>query len=151
MKKSELKELPRLEIAIELLKKKPKQNTAEIFKQICSLLDKSDKFFEDEVAQFFTELTVNKRFIILEDGTWDLKENNAAKPIKFEDDEDEDEDDDIEMETIETPSEKKNNDTEEEIEENSDFTDDEDDVVESLEDEAELKNLVIVDESELEN
>ena len=59
-----------------------------LFKKVCDALSLSDAEFEARIADFFGLLTTDKRFLMLEDGSWDLKENHNPKVII---DEDEDE------------------------------------------------------------
>lgn len=59
-----------------------------LFKKVCDALNLSDTEFEARIADFFGLLTTDKRFLMLEDGSWDLKENHNPKVII---DEDEDE------------------------------------------------------------
>lgn len=77
-------------------KAKMKINT--LFQKVCDCLNLSEQDFENKIADFFELLTTDKRFIMLEDGSWDLKENHNPKVI-IDDDEDEsimeDLDDDI--------------------------------------------------------
>lgn len=143
MKKEELELLSNKDIAYMILEEsKRKLNTADLFKKILKLLDLPDSVFEKKIADFYTALATDKRFILLDNGKWDLRSNHTSdKIVKVsevdEEDEDEDEDDSSEEDS-----------KEEEIEEdNYDDTDDDnydDDTNE------ELKDLVIIDEDELE-
>ena len=62
-------------------------NTPAIFKKICSLLDMSDDEYADKIGDFYTSLTTDKDFVLLEDGKWDLRDHHPA-PVILEDDED---------------------------------------------------------------
>ena len=139
MKKEELELLSNKDIAYMILEESNKKmNTADLFKKIIKLLELSDSVFESKIADFYTALSTDKRFILLDNGKWDLRNNHTSdKVIKISDDEDEEE----EEEEIE-------NDKSEEIEEDSfDDTENEDYDDETNE---ELKDLVIIDEDELE-
>ncbi len=59
-----------------------------LFKKVCDALNLSEQEFEEKIADFFELLTTDKRFIMLEDGSWDLKELHNPKVI-VDDDEDE--------------------------------------------------------------
>ncbi|HOP65516.1 MAG TPA: DNA-directed RNA polymerase subunit delta [Bacilli bacterium] len=123
----ELEALAYDDIAFAILKaygKKMKIQT--LFKKICKLLSLSEKEFEDKIADFFELLSTDKRFIMLPNGYWDLR-NNHSKKIELEDDDDDDELV-LELEDLE-------DDDEEEI----DATDDDDDIDDGLGD------LVIID------
>lgn len=137
--KNELELLSYTEIAKLYLKEnKTTKNTAELFKEICRLLELSDKEYEDKIVDFFESLTTSKEFILLEDGTWDLKSNHKVKVI-IEDIEDEETEEDIEdseeLEELET---------EEEI----DIIDDDSYIDDDSDDD--LAELTIVDDEELE-
>ena len=87
--KAELELLSYTEIAKMYLKEnKTTKNTADLFKEVCNLLELSDEEYVDNIADFFESLTTSKEFILLEDGTWDLKSNHKVKVI-IEDIEDE--------------------------------------------------------------
>lgn len=59
-----------------------------LFKTVCDALNLSEKEFEDKIADFFELMTTDKRFIMLEDGSWDLRELHNPEVI-IDDDEDE--------------------------------------------------------------
>ncbi len=86
--KSELELLSYKEIAkMYLEENKTTKNTADLFKEVCNLLGLSEQEYVDKIADFFESLTTSKEFILLEDGTWDLKSNHKVK-ISIEDLED---------------------------------------------------------------
>lgn len=65
--------------------------TPDIFKKICDLLELADEEYVNKIGDYYTSLTTDKRFIFLEDGTWDLKHKHKVE-INLEDDEEIDED-----------------------------------------------------------
>ena len=143
MKKDELELLSNKDIAALILEdgKKP-FNTADLFKKIIKLLELPESSFEAKIADFYTALATDKRFILLDNGKWDLRSNHTSdKVLKLKmDDEDEDEDEE-----------------KEEDEEDNSYDDIEEDSYDDTEDEEydeetneELKDLVIIDEDELE-
>ena len=138
IKKEELELMSNKDIA-ELILENSKRtiNTADLFKKIMKLLDLPESSFESKIADFYTSLSTDKRFILLDNGKWDLRSKHTSdKVIKVVT-----EDDDEEEEEIQTPAE-------DDIEEdNYDDTEDEDYDEETNE---ELKDLVIIDEDELE-
>ena len=107
----------------------------DIFKIICDTLNLGDAAFENQIGDFFALLATEKRFIQLEKGYWDLRENHTAE-ISIKEIEDELEDDVVLDE--EKDMEEDNNDE-------SDYYDDIDDIDDDKEDD-DLKDLVIVDE-----
>lgn len=80
MSKENLEMLSYAKIAELYLKenKKP-MNTADLFKEVCKLLDLSDEEYQERIADFFESLTTSKEFILLSDGNWDLKINHSVK------------------------------------------------------------------------
>ena len=122
------------DLAYEILKEKGKKmKTADIFKTIKDLLEMSESEYEARIGDFFTLLATEKRFLQLEQGFWDLRENHTAK-IELE--EVEDEEDEILDDAEDEPSE------DEEDELYLDETKEADD--DTPEDD--LKDLVVLDE-----
>lgn len=139
MKKEDLELLSNKDIAKLILEDTNKTiNTADLFKKIIKLLELPESTFEAKIADFYTALATDKRFILLDNGKWDLRSNHTSdKLIKVS----EDDDDEDEEEEEEKPEE-------EEIEEDN-FDDTEDDDYDESANE-ELKDLVVIDEDELE-
>ena len=132
--KDELETLPFDDIAYIILKEKGKKmKINDIFKIICDTLNLGDSAFENQIADFFALLATEKRFIQLEKGYWDLRENHTAE-ISIKEIEDELDDEII-------PDDDKEDDDDEE----SDYYDEIDDMDDDKE-EDDLKDLVIVDE-----
>lgn len=78
--KIELELLSYTEIAkIYLEETKKTMTTADLFKEVCNLLELSESDYVDNIADFFQSLTTSKEFILLEDGKWDLKSNHTVK------------------------------------------------------------------------
>ncbi len=135
----ELELLSYTDIAYELLKldKKPK-TTPVLFGEVCKLLEISEDNMMEMIGDFYTTLTTDKRFLLLDSAEWDLKEFHAVKTI-VDDLEDEDSSEE-ESEEEETASE-----TEDEaVAGDMDDFDDTDDDMDDLED------LVVVTEEEME-
>ncbi len=92
MPKDELEAYSYIELAEMILKEEKKSlNTPEIFKKICKLLDLSDDDYENKIGDFYTTLTTDKSFILLDDGTWDLRDKHSSSINLDEDEEDEEE------------------------------------------------------------
>lgn len=119
-----------------LLKENGKSmNTPTIFREICNLLGYSDSEYTAKIGDYYTSLTIDKRFVLLENNEWDVCDNHSVK-IEL--------DDEIEEESEEEEEEVE---IEEEIEdENIDEVLDDD----SLDDDDDLDDLEIVDEEDLE-
>ena len=91
MSKDELESYSYTELAEMILKESKKSlNTPNIFKKICKLLDLSDSEYENKIGDFYTTLTTDKSFVLLEDGTWDLKDRHSVS-VNLEEPEDEEE------------------------------------------------------------
>lgn len=138
MSKEELELLSNKDITFYLLEgSKNSINTADLFKEIIKLLELPKSDFETKIGDYYTALATDKRFIMLEDGTWDLRSRYTSdKVVKIEENEDE-EDEEILKEEI----------AEEEIEEDN-YDDTDDDEYDDTEED--LKDLVVIDEDELE-
>lgn len=144
MKKEELELLSNKDIA-ELILENSKRtlNTADLFKKIIKLLELPDSVFEKKIADFYTSLATDKRFILLDNGKWDLRINHTSdkviKVIAEDDDEEEEE---------ELDEDKDEDESDDDLDEDS-YDDKED---EDYDDETneELKDLVVIDEDELE-
>ena len=138
MKKEDLELLSYTNIAkLYLEENKVTLNTADLFKEICKLLDLSERVYQDKIADFFQSLTTSKEFILLDDGKWDLKSNHKGKKIDIE-------------ELYEEHEEEEENENY-----NSDETNEEDEY-NSIDDEEEyaeddLEDLTILSEEELED
>lgn len=142
MKKEELELLSNKDIAKMIIEEsKKKMNTADLFKKIIKLLELPESVFENKIADFYTALATDKRFILLNNGKWDLRSNHTSdKIIKVSEEDEEDEEDE---ETAEDSLDKND-----EIEE--DNYDDEEDEEYDEDTNEEIKDLVIIDEDELE-
>ena len=117
-----------------LNEEKCKMKINELFKKVCDALKLSENVFEEKIADFFELLTTDKRFIMLEDGYWDLREHHNPKVV-IDDEEDE--------ETI-------INETDEEDDEELIEEDDEDDIFYDAEadddlPDDDLEDLVVID------
>ena len=137
MTKEDLELLSNKDITNLLLEEKGKQTTPDLFKKIIKLLELPDSTFDQKIGDYYTSLTTDKRFILLEDGTWDLRNRHTSdKIIKVDEDEDED------IEEIEEEVD------EEEETDDFDSIDSDDDDIDSGDDD--LKDLVVLDEDEIE-
>ncbi len=145
MTKDELELLSNKDITNLILEESNKSiNTAELFKRIIKLLELPESEFEKKIADYYTSLATDKRFVLLADGTWDLRSRHTSDKVVKVQDEDEEED---EEETEGKDEDEENNDDDSLSEDSYDDTDDTDYDDETNE---ELKDLVIIDEDELE-
>ena len=107
-----------------------------LFMHVCKLLNLSDSVFENKIADFFELLSTEKRFVMLENGYWDLTDNHSKKMIIEEDDEDETEfEENVEDDIVE-----------DEDDNIFDEVDETDDIVED-----DLKDFAVINEEDEEN
>lgn len=134
MTKDELELLSNKDITNLLLEEKGRQTTSDLFKKIIELLELPSSTFDQKIGDYYTSLTTDKRFVLLEDGTWDLRNRHTSdKLVKIEDDEEEEIEDEEEVE---------------EDEEDFDSIDSSEDDIDDNDDD--LKDLVVLAEDELE-
>lgn len=105
--------------------KKP-MNTPSIFRTICELLSYTDEEYTAKIGDYYTSLTTDRRFILLDTAEWDLRDNHSIKII-VEDDEEEIEEELDEEELDDEDSEEDEKDIDLVIEDD-DIDDDEDDI-----------------------
>ncbi len=92
MSKDELELYSFTDLAAMILKEEKKSlSTPDIFKKICQLLGMSDEEYASKIGDFYTTLTTDKTFILLDDATWDLRDRHSVK-VNLEDDTDDEED-----------------------------------------------------------
>ena len=134
VKKEDLETMSFDDIAYIILKEKNKKmKVSEIFKIICDELNLGEAAFENQIGDFFALISTEKRFIQLEKGYIDLRENHTSE-INISDIEDEEVEEDV-VEDNQEDSE----------EDNEDYYDDIDDMDDDPE-EDDYKDLVIVEE-----
>ena len=140
MPKEELETLSYSDLTEMILKEKKKSlNTPTLFKEICKLLELTDEDYANQIGDYYTSLTTDKRFILLDNACWDLKDKHKVEII-IDDDDDEEYD-------------------EEETEENADEVVEtvESEDIDAMEDEEgvdtddDLEDLTIIDDNELED
>ncbi len=97
--KEELETMSYDDIAYHIVKSQKKAlKINELFSKVCEVLGDDEESVADKLVDFFELLTTDKRFIMLEDGSWDLKERHNPKVVVDDEDEedesliDEDED-----------------------------------------------------------
>ena len=135
LKKEELELMSYNDIANLLLDKETGKTTLDLFTEITNLLELPKETIDNKIGEFYTALTNDKRFTLTEEGKWDLRKNHKSQNLTIEEDlEDYEEDLEDYEEDLET-------------EENEDIYSDDDDTPDVAE---EYKNLVIVDEEDLE-
>lgn len=132
MTKEELQALSYTDLTDKILKETKKaMATPALFKKICNLLEYTEAEYEAKIGDYYTELTLDKRFALLDSHEWDLRERHA---IKLEVEEEEEMVEEAEEEELE------------EIEEN---IDDDDDISADLDDsDDDLDDMSIIGDDE---
>jgi DNA-directed RNA polymerase delta subunit len=139
MKKEQLELLTKIDLTKLILEDSKKaMTTAELFKEIIRLLELPASTFENKVADYYTALSTDKNFVLLDDGKWDLRSHHKSDKVIVMDDEDDEE----ELDTEDEIEQEEEDDLSNIYSEDDDFGDDSDD--------DDFKNLVVVDEDELE-
>ena len=136
--REELEAMSYDDIAELVLKEENRQmKINELFKKVCDLLELSEDEFMDKLPAFFDVLSTDQRFLMVENGLWDLKSKHSVKVVVDNEEEEEDIEEDLDLEDLE----------EEQSEEEDIFTEDNDDD-DLTDDDDDLKDLVIIDEDE---
>ena len=138
MSLEELEQLSEADIAYELLKsnKKP-MNTPKLFGEVCKLLEIGENAMMDMIGDFYTNLTTDKRFLLLDSAEWDLKEFHSVKMVVEEEEDDTSDEEDDETEEVSEGTE------DEAVTPNAEDYDDTDEDMDDIED------LAIVTEEEM--
>ena len=141
LKKEELELLSNKDIAEMIIEEsKIKRNTADLFKKIIKMLELPESTFETKIADFYTALATDKRFVLLENGKWDLRSNHKSDSlIKISDTEEDEEEEEEEEDEL---------DKQEDLSVEDSYDDEDEDYDEDTNEE--LKGLVVIDEDELE-
>ena len=109
-----------------------KMQLKDIFTKVCQSLELPESVVDEQIMDFFEQLSINKKFTMLDNGYWDLQTRHNLD-IVFEDDDDEDSVDAV----IEEP--------EESTDDDEDIFYDKDDETDDVADD-DLADLVVVDD-----
>lgn len=139
LKKENLENMSYKDIAYILLENSESLNTLELFTKIVELLELPKGTIDNKIADFYTSLTTDKRFVML-DGKWDLRTRHPSDKVLLKVDDEDEEDVAVEQEEDEEDVEFSEDDYDDGDETEDEFDDDDDG----------LKDLVVLDESELE-
>jgi len=111
-----------------------KMKLLDLFKKVCKVLSLPEETVEERIADFFELLSINKKFVLLKNGYWDLATKHKQDIIVEDEEESIDDEINTDEEEIETEDE-------EDIFYDNELDNDD-------EDEDDLKDLVIIDEDE---
>ena len=90
--KEELELMGYDEIALLILQESGKKmKIQDIFKKVCKVLELPESMVEEHLVDFFELMSTNKKFIMLQNGFWDLQSRHKMDVIIEEDEEDEEE------------------------------------------------------------
>ncbi len=140
MSQEELQLLSYTDLTYKILKEEKKTlNTPTIFRKICDLLGYSDEEYAEKIGDYYTSLTIDKRFVMLENGEWDIRDNHVLNISLEEDDEEE----------LESEEEEETEDDEnpEEEEDGIDSTIDDEELDDDVDDD--IDDLAVLDEDEM--
>ena len=130
MSKEEIEMISYDDLAYMILNEKKKKMTINVlFEEVCKIKGLSQDIFEQKIADFFQVLSTEKRFVMLENGKWDLTDRHSKKIVI-----DEDDDDFVELE--EEPQDEEETPDFDEVEETDDLEEDD------------LKDLAVIDPEE---
>lgn len=139
IKKEDIENLSYKDITnIILEKEKCGMNTLDLFTNIVNLLELPDNTIDTKIADYYTSLTTDKRFVMV-DGLWDLRSRHTSDKVLTSPDIEEDEE---EEENLEQEDEENDDDTnfdEDMLDEDNAYDDDDDG----------LSDLVVLDEDEM--
>ena len=139
MKKEELELLSYKDITSMILEEKGAMNTLKLFEKIVSLLDLPKSTVDKKISEYYTTLSTDKNFLLLEDGKWDLRKRHTSDKVLVAQDQDEEEDEEEEQEEEKMEMSEDEEDFDSQISDEDDFDDGDDD----------LKDLVVLDEEDL--
>lgn len=145
----ELEVMSYTDITYMLLKEhKQPMSTPVMFHQICDMLEYGESAYEDKIGDYYTSLTIDRRFVLLDNAEWGLREHYQV----HEELDDDEELDDVLVQEDESIDVVTDIDDDEEVDD-EEIEDDLDTVLEDdLDDdeEDELSDLTIITDEEIE-
>lgn len=126
MPKVELELLSYTDLTYMLIKENKKSlNTPTVFKEICNLLGYSEEEYTAKIGDYYTSLTLDKRFVLLENGEWDIIDNHSVKlEIDEEEETEEENEEEEDLEESEIESEDIDSSLDDDLEDIDDIEDD---------------------------
>lgn len=135
--KEELELMGYDDIAVLVLQESGKKmKLRDIFKKVCEVLGLPEEVIDERLVDFFELMSINKKFIMLKNGYWDLQSRHKLDIVIEEDEDDEEEliEEDIEEDI--------------ELEEEDDIFYDKDDETDDVVDDDDLSDFVVMDDPE---
>ena len=138
IKKEDVKDLSYKDITNLILENNKKGlNTLDLFTMIVDLLELPKDTIDTKIADYYTSLTTDKRFLLV-DGLWDLRSRHTSDKVLVDATEDEMDEEEFE-ESEDIDIEEEEDDFEEDIDNDTSYDEDDDG----------LGDLVVLDEDEL--
>ena len=142
LKREDVENLSYKDIAFMILEReKVGINTLDLFTKIVNLLELPALTIENKIADFYTSLATDKRFILV-DGMWDLRKRHTSDKIIVDEDIEEEEEETLEVgeDELDIPEDEYGDEytDDEAVDTNFDDPDDDD-----------LSDLVVIDEDDL--
>ncbi len=139
IKKEEVQDLSYKDITFMILNNEKKGvNTLDLFTKIVNILELPSSTIENKIGDYYTSLTTDKRFILI-DGVWDLRSRYTSDKVIVDMEEDEEE-----VEEVKEDNEMVEDEYDDEYTDDVDVNDDFDDT-----DDDDLSDLVVIDEEDL--
>ena len=140
MKKEDLELLSYKEITSLILEEKGAMNTLELFTKIAELLELPKSTIEKKIGDYYTTLSTDKNFLLLDDGKWDLRKRHTSDKVLKAQEQDDDEDEEEEEESDnKVDSIEDEEDFDNQVSDEDDFDDGDDDLI----------DVVVLDEEDL--
>ena len=140
LKREDVENLSYKDIAFLILEREKNGiNTLDLFTKIISLLELPESTIENKIADFYTTMATDKRFILV-DGIWDLRKRHTSDKVIVDDTEEEEEEVEENRDDIETIEDEYGDEYTDDRDMDSDFDDS---------DEDDLADLVVLDEDDL--
>ena len=74
-----------VEVAYELMQKKQgPQKFVKFYEEVSAVLAMSEEEADQNISKFYTKLTLDERFVLLEDNTWDLRERQSFDKVHID-------------------------------------------------------------------
>ena len=119
-----------------LEKNKKGMNTLDLFTKIVDLLELPKSTIDTKIADYYTSLTTDKRFLLV-DGLWDLRSRHTSDKVLIVPDEEIDEEENFDE--LDEPLEEEEMSYEDDIDDDTTYDDDDDG----------LSDLVVLDEEDI--
>ncbi|MEF9921123.1 MAG: DNA-directed RNA polymerase subunit delta [Erysipelotrichaceae bacterium] len=73
---------PMIDVAFDLMSKKKKQVTfLKLWEEVSQVMGLSEEQAEDNIAQFYTDIALDNRFVHMGENKWDLRSRHTFKEV----------------------------------------------------------------------